>query len=58
MKIPDHAADREQIRVAEELYPLTDGILWTAHVDVPEKGAPISLTPKDMELPPEEPKKK
>jgi hypothetical protein len=36
---------------------VVNGILWTAHVDIPEKGAPISLTPKDMELPPEEPKK-
>jgi type 1 glutamine amidotransferase len=34
-----------------------NGILWTAHIDVPEKGAPISITPKDMELPPEQPKK-
>jgi type 1 glutamine amidotransferase len=37
---------------------VVNGILWTAHVDVPEKGAPISITAKDMELPPEEPKKK
>jgi hypothetical protein len=37
---------------------VVNGILWTAHVDVPEKGAPISITPKDMELPPEEPKRK
>jgi hypothetical protein len=37
---------------------VVNGILWTAHVDVPEKGAPILITPKDMELPPEEPKKK
>jgi type 1 glutamine amidotransferase len=37
---------------------VVNGILWTAHVDIPEKGAPISITPKDMELPPEEPKKK
>ena len=36
---------------------IVNGILWTAHVDVPEKGAPIAITPKDMELPPEEPKK-
>ena len=37
---------------------VVNGILWTAHVDIPEQGAPISLAPKDMELPPEEPKKK
>ena len=37
---------------------VVNGILWTAHMDIPEKGAPISLTSKDMELPPEEPKKK
>jgi type 1 glutamine amidotransferase len=37
---------------------VVNGILWTAHVDVPENGAPISITPKDMELSPEEPKKK
>ncbi len=36
---------------------VVNGILWTAHVDVPEKGAPIAITPKDMELPPEPPKK-
>jgi hypothetical protein len=35
-----------------------NGILWTAHIDIPEKGAPIAITSKDMELPPEEPKKK
>jgi type 1 glutamine amidotransferase len=37
---------------------LVNGILWTAHVDIPEKGAPIAITAKDMELPPEEGKKK
>ena len=37
---------------------VVNGILWTAHMDIPEKGAPIAVTPKDMELPPEEPKKK
>jgi hypothetical protein len=37
---------------------VVNGILWTAHLDVPETGAPITITPKDMELPPEEPKKK
>jgi Trehalose utilisation len=37
---------------------VVNGILWTAHVEVPENGAPISLTPRDLELPPEEPRKK
>ncbi len=37
---------------------VVNGILWTAHVDIPEKGAPISITARDMELPPEPPKKK
>jgi type 1 glutamine amidotransferase len=37
---------------------VVNGILWTAHMDVPEKGAPIAITAKDMELPPEAPKKK
>jgi type 1 glutamine amidotransferase len=37
---------------------VVNGILWTAHMDIPEKGAPIAITPKDMELPPEEPRKK
>jgi hypothetical protein len=36
---------------------VVNGILWTAHVDIPEKGAPISIAAKDMELPPEQPKK-
>jgi len=27
-------------------------------MDIPEKGAPMSITPTDMELPPEAPKKK
>jgi type 1 glutamine amidotransferase len=34
-----------------------NGILWTAHIDIPENGAPIAITAKDMELPPEKPKK-
>jgi type 1 glutamine amidotransferase len=34
---------------------IVNGILWTAHIDVPENGAPISITSKDMELPREEP---
>lgn len=37
---------------------VVNGILWTAHLDVPENGAPIAITPKDMELPPEAPKRK
>jgi type 1 glutamine amidotransferase len=37
---------------------VVNGILWTAHIDIPENGAPISITAKDMELPPEQPKKK
>jgi type 1 glutamine amidotransferase len=37
---------------------VVNGILWTAHVDVPENGAPIAITPKDMELPAEEPKRR
>ncbi len=37
---------------------VVNGILWTAHIDVSEKGAPISITSKEMELPPEEQKKK
>jgi type 1 glutamine amidotransferase len=36
---------------------VVNGILWTAHVDIPEKGAPILITSADMQLPPEEPKK-
>ncbi len=40
------------------LQAAVNGILWTAHLDIPENGAPISITPRDMELPPEEPKKK
>ena len=32
---------------------VVNGILWTARVDIPENGAPISITLKDMELPPE-----
>ena len=35
-----------------------NGILWTAHLEVPEGGAPCAITEKDMELPPElKPKK-
>lgn len=35
---------------------VVNGILWTAHIDIPQNGAPIAITSKDMELPPE-PKK-
>ena len=37
---------------------VVNGILWTAHLDVPEGGAPCEITPKDMELAPDPPKKK
>lgn len=32
---------------------IVNGILWTARVEVPEKGAPCEITAKDMELPPD-----
>lgn len=31
---------------------IVNGILWTAHVDVPQAGAPISLSKEDFTLPP------
>ena len=37
---------------------LVNGILWTAHVDVPAQGAPVRVTAKDLELPPKTEKKK
>jgi len=37
---------------------VVNGILWTAHMDIPETGAPIAITSRDMELPPAEPKRK
>ncbi len=37
---------------------LVNGILWTAHRDVPGAGAPCKITPKDMNLPPDARKKK
>ena len=40
--------DLPQIRQA-----LVNGILWTAHVEVPEGGAPCAITPRDMQLPPD-----
>ena len=37
---------------------IVNGILWTARVDVPAEGAPVRITAKDMELPPDTRKKK
>ena len=37
---------------------LVNGILWTAHRDVPAAGAPCAITDKDMELAPDTRKKK
>jgi hypothetical protein len=37
---------------------IVNGILWTARVEVPLEGAPVHITPKDMELPPDERKKR
>src|SRR6516162_3598913 len=37
---------------------VVNGILWTAHMRIPENGAPISITSKDMQLPSDDPKKK
>jgi putative heme-binding domain-containing protein len=31
---------------------LVNGILWTAHVEVPQGGAPVALRPDDLKLPP------
>lgn len=38
---------------------IVNGVLWTAHVDVPESGAPVQVTAKDLDIgpPPEEKKK-
>ena len=30
-----------------------NGILWTAHVEIPAQGAPVQITPKDLDLSPE-----
>jgi hypothetical protein len=36
---------------------IVNGILWTAHVEIPEGGAPVAVTAKDMDLgPPPTPK--
>jgi hypothetical protein len=32
-------------------FALVNGILWTAHREVPEMGAPVAITAKDLELP-------
>ncbi len=37
---------------------IANGILWTAGLDVPAAGAPVSVSPKDLELPPDPRKKK
>ena len=37
---------------------IVNGILWSARVDVPAEGAPVRITAKDMELPPDTRKKK
>jgi type 1 glutamine amidotransferase len=37
---------------------IVNGILWTARVEVPPAGAPVRITAKDMELPPDTRKKK
>jgi hypothetical protein len=37
---------------------IVNGILWSARVEVPAEGAPVHITAKDMELPPDTRKKK
>lgn len=37
---------------------IVNGILWTAHLEVPAAGAPCSITKTDLELPPDTRKKK
>jgi len=37
---------------------IVNGILWTARVEVPPEGAPVRITARDMELPPDTRKKK
>lgn len=32
---------------------IVNGILWSAHINIPESGAPVALTPEDMKLPPD-----
>ena len=36
---------------------IVNAILWTAHVDVPQDGAPIALSQQDLALPPQPEKK-
>jgi type 1 glutamine amidotransferase len=36
---------------------IVNGILWTVRMEVPEGGAPVSVTAKDLELPPDTRKK-
>ncbi len=33
---------------------IVNGILWTAHIEIPKDGAPVKLTEQDMKLPPKE----
>ena len=33
---------------------IVNGILWTAHVDVPPEGAPVRITDEDLKLPPKD----
>ncbi|MCI0461536.1 MAG: ThuA domain-containing protein [Gemmataceae bacterium] len=37
---------------------IVNGILWTAGIEVPADGAPVAITAKDLELPPDPRKKK
>ncbi len=37
---------------------LVNGILWTAHHEIPAEGAPVEISAADMDLGPEPPKKK
>lgn len=37
---------------------IVNGILWAAHREVPQAGAPVAITKQDMEIPPPETKKK
>jgi type 1 glutamine amidotransferase len=48
----------ENFGITEFRQSVVNGILWTAHVDIPENGAPCRITAKDMELAPDPPRKK
>jgi len=37
---------------------IVNGILWTAHVEIPLSGAPVEVTAEDLKLPPMPPEKK